>query len=121
MPSGKCLILRSLAKRGLEGRKIFVQPPGGNSFTDSQDEALFSMPSIAYLMLRAPKARLEAGTAVMHRSISLGMAQAACRCAAAARYSLIRLSISGRKCRISPWTGHIAPSAKAQIVCPSIS
>ena len=37
-------------------------------------------------------------------------------CTAAARYSAIRRSISGRKWRISPCTGHMAPSASAQIV-----
>ena len=36
--------------------------------------------------------------------------QAARRCpAAAARYSVMRRSISGRKWRISPWTGQAAP------------
>ncbi len=37
-------------------------------------------------------------------------------CAAAVRYSAMRRSISGRKWRISPCTGHMAPSASAQIV-----
>ena len=36
MPLMKYLILRCLAKRGLEGRTILVQPHLANSFTGSQ-------------------------------------------------------------------------------------
>src|SRR5438445_13504406 len=45
---------------------------------------------------------------------------AACR-AAAVRYCSMRRSSSGRKWRIRPCTGQAAPSARAQIVWPSIS
>src|SRR5215471_10033644 len=55
---------------------------------------------------------------VLHRSHSAAT-RTGSGCGLAAYWS-IRRSISGRKWRSNPWTGHAAPSPKAQMVCPSI-
>ena len=53
MPLMKYLILRCLAKRGLEGRTILVQPYFANSFPGSKSkDELFFIQAKTYLMLK---------------------------------------------------------------------